>query len=74
MPQFELEEVGEGRVSGLRRGRTAEDAVRRAIGPHQDAVVGVAADEDLQGWQEVTLDGRPSGRIRLHQRMRFRRD
>lgn len=74
MPQFELDSVGSDRVSGLFRGRTAEEAVLRALERQPGAPLAVAAAEDVQGWREVLLDDAPAGRVRLHQRMRFRRD
>lgn len=74
MPQYELEAVGRPPVSGLHRGRTPEEAIRRAAGLDAAVPVQVATVEDVQAWQEVTIDGTPAGRIRLHQRMRFRRD
>ncbi len=72
MPQFELDGVGPARTSGLRRARDAEDAVRRAVGVGVAAVV--EAEEDVQGWRTVQIGGEPAGRVRVHQRMRFRRD
>jgi hypothetical protein len=72
MPQFELDAVGEARASGLVRARTPEEAVRQAVG--EGPPVEVAPEADLQGWQAVTVGGEASGRVRLHQRMRFRRD
>lgn len=73
MPQFELDEVGSERAGGLHRGRSAEDAVRRATSTPHDVAVSVG-EEDVQGWRAIEIDGRPAGRVRLHQRMRFRRD
>lgn len=74
MPQFEFESVVPAAESGLHRGRSPEDAVRRAARADDTADVQVADDEDLHGWREVRIDGIPAGRLRLHQRMRFRRD
>ena len=74
MPQFELENVGPSTFSGLVRGRTAEEAVRRGASIRADAALTVTSEADLQGWQEVVMDGEVYGRVRLHQRMRFRRD
>ena len=74
VPQFELDNVGLGGFSGFVRGRTAVEAVRRGAELAEGALLTVAAEEDLQGWQEVVVDGEVSGRVRLHQRMRFRRD
>ena len=73
MPQFELDAVGPGRFSGRTRGRTPEEAVRHSAGLGEEVAVELG-DEDLHGWRAVELDGRPSGRVRLHQRMQFRRD
>ena len=74
MPQFELAQVGPGAFSGLVRGRTPEEAVRQATGMPPDAELQVSPEADVQGWQAVTMEGEPSGRVRPHQRMRFRRD
>ena len=73
MPQFELDTVGPDRFCGRTRGRTPEDAVQRAAGLDAAATVSLGS-EDLQGWRDVEIDGQPSGRVRLHQRMQFRRD
>jgi len=74
MPQFELDAVGPESVSGLFRGRTPEEAIRRAGGVDDEVPVVVVSEEDVQGWQQVEIDSTPAGRVRLHQRMRFRRD
>ena len=74
MPQFELESVGPGRFSGRARGRTPEEAVRRAAELPAEVIVTVEEDENVHGWRTVRLDGEASGRVRLHQRMQFRRD
>lgn len=74
MPQYELDAVGAEEYSGRVRGRTPDEAVRRAISLPDDAAVVLADDEDLHGWREVRIDSTPSGRVRLHQRMQFRRD
>ncbi|MEP0548223.1 MAG: hypothetical protein ABJF88_14905 [Rhodothermales bacterium] len=74
MPQYELDHVGPAAYGGRVRGRTPEEAVRRAADLDDDAAVTVGDDADLHGWQEVRIDGEPSGRVRLHQRMQFRRD
>ena len=71
MPQYELDAPG---AAGLHRGRDATDAVARATGCDR-AAVEVAPGADDAGWQAVTVDGRPAGRVRDHAaRMRFRRD
>jgi hypothetical protein len=74
MPQYELENVGPDGFSGRTRGRTPDEAVRRALGLAAEDDVSVADDADLQGWQTVRIDGEEAGRIRPHQRMQFRRD
>ena len=74
MPQFELEQVGPDGFSGLARGRTPEEAVRRGIRLREECIVTIDSEADVQGWQSVQVDGAPSGRVRPHQRMRFRRD
>lgn len=74
MPQFELEEVGPAGFSGRVRGRTPEEAVRQAAELPEAARVEVEEETDLHGWAAVRVDGQPAGRVRLHQRMRFRRD
>ena len=71
MPQFELDDVHG--FTGRQRGRSPEEAVRRAIGL-SEADVRVDEAADLHGWQSVRVDGEPTGRVRLHQRMQFRRD
>lgn len=74
MPQFELEGVGPSEVSGLHRGRTPEEAVEQAAGLSPTEGMEVEEEEDLQGWRQVRVGGEPAGRVRVHQRMRFRRD
>lgn len=74
MPQYELEDVGPASFTGRQRGRSPEEAVRQAADLPDDAPLEVEPEADLQGWQAVRIDGAPSGRVRLHQRMRFRRD
>jgi hypothetical protein len=74
MPQYELEGVGPSRFSGLQRGRTPEEAARLAGGVPDASALVVSPEVDRDGWQAVTVDDVPSGRLRLHQRMRFRRD
>lgn len=73
MPQYELDRV-RGDVSGRFRGRTPEEAVRRAAALPDTAEIAVDTEADLHGWQAVCIGGEASGRIRLHQRMQFRRD
>jgi hypothetical protein len=74
MPQYELDAVGPARFSGLARGRSAEDAVRRSGGVPEAAEVALGEPDGPEAWQEVQVDGEPAGRVRAHQRMRFRRD
>lgn len=74
MPQYELDNAGPVRFSGLARGRTPEDAVRRSGGVPGDAPVEIEEPEGPEGWQPVRVGGEPAGRLRAHQRMRFRRD
>ncbi len=74
MPQFELEASGQ--PAAFVRARSPEDAVRRALGgpDRQSAALAVGEAEAGTGWQEVTVDGEPWGRVRPSDRMRFRRD
>jgi hypothetical protein len=74
MPQYELDAAGPARSSGRQRGRTPEEAVRLAGEVPDASTLVVAPEADGEGWQAVTVDGVPSGRVRPHQRMRFRRD
>ena len=74
MPQYELDAVGPAAVSGLHRGRTPEEAVARAAALPEGTPLTLDPEPDDHGWQAVRLGGAPSGRVRLHQRMRFRRD
>lgn len=74
MPQYELEDVGPDSFSGRMRGRTPDEAVRRAADLPDTADVAVDEEDDLHGWQAVRIGGEPAGRVRLHQRMQFRRD
>lgn len=73
MPQYELDRTGEG-AGALVRGRSPEDAVRRAVDVPEATAVEVDAPEGVEGWQAVRVGGEAAGRIRAHQRMRFRRD
>ena len=74
MPQFELEAAGE--PAAFVRARSPEDAVRRALPaePGRQPPVALADAQAGTGWQDVTVDGRPWGRVRPRDRMRFRRD
>ena len=62
------------RAIAYRKARTAEAAVRRGAQLHKETVLTVASLVDVQGWQDVRMDGEASGRVRLHQRMMFRRN
>lgn len=74
MPQYELDGVGTAAYAGRTRGRTPDEAVRRALGLDETAAVVISDEEDVHGWRDVRIDDEPSGRVRLHQRMQFRRD
>jgi len=74
MPQYELDNVGSDDFCGRMRGRTPDEAVRRALDLGAEAAVAVADEADLKGWHLVRIDGAEAGRVRLHQRMQFRRD
>lgn len=78
MPQFELEDVKSGKGIERVRARSAEEAARSWLGLPEDAKVKFEkADspmEELEGWRKVIGAGVVRGRIRPHQRMRFRRD
>ena len=76
MPQYEYEPApsADSAAPARHRGRTPADAVARALGVAREQV-DVSADADDHGWQAVSVDGEPAGRIRDHAaRMRFRRD
>ena len=68
MPQYEIEIVGS--EPRRLRARSPEDAAVRAgvesprLGP----------EADVAGWREVLSKGVAVGRVREHNRMRFRRD
>jgi len=74
MPQYELDNVGASKYSGRTRGRTPEEAVRRALDLPADADISVSDAADVKGWQAVRIGGAEAGQIRPHQRMQFRRD
>lgn len=71
MPQFELDTDGAAR---LVRGRSADDAVRRALALPEAARVEFGEPEGGTQWAELRVDGAPRGRLRPRDRMRFRRD
>jgi len=73
VPQYELDRTG-AEAGALVRGRSPEDAVRRAAEVPDATAVEVDAPEGVEGWQAVRVGGEAAGRIRAHQRMRFRRD
>ncbi len=66
--------MGPASFSGLVRGRTPDEAIRRATDVPDAVEIAVEAEADVHGWQTVLFDGAPMGRVRPHQRMRFRRD
>ncbi|MEM9997798.1 MAG: hypothetical protein AAF809_08860 [Bacteroidota bacterium] len=72
MPQFEFDPAETNAPVQLIRGRDAADAARRVLAVPVDTIAITAPDEE--GWQTVTEDEAVAGRLRLHQRMRFRRD
>jgi hypothetical protein len=72
VPQFEIDPART--LAQTLRARTAEDAVRQSAGLAADASIALGEAEPGSGWQEVTVDGEPWGRVRAHSRMRFRRD
>lgn len=72
MPTFETERPGA--PAETLRARDAADAVRRAAGLPADAAVDVAEPSGPDGWCDASVNGTPSGRVRPHARMRFRRD
>ena len=72
MPQYELD-ADDGATRQV-RGRSPEDAVRRALGPAPGAEVSVGEAELGTGWCEVRVGGAPAGRVRPRARMTFRRD
>ena len=71
MPQFELDTDGAPRLA---RGRSPQDAARRALGLAPDARLELGEPEAGTQWAELRVDGVPAGRIRPRGRMRFRRD
>lgn len=77
MPQFELTDTGGGAV-GRVRARDPEEAVRAWLGLEEGIEVSLedppAAMDALEGWRIIRVKGEELGRIRPHQRMRFRRD
>ena len=68
MPQFEVE-TATGKSQVL-RARNVEDAAHRA--GWTDATI--SPEADVQGWRDVVASGEAVGRVREHNRMRFRRD
>ena len=74
MPQYEVELSRPTRIRTRQRGLDPADAVRQAADLPADAQVAVEAEADLKGWSAVTVEGEAAGRVRPHQRMRFRRD
>jgi hypothetical protein len=78
MPQFELRKSESGGDVERLRARSPEEAVRRWLDiPADEAVTFEKVPtplEALEGWSIIRVAGRARGRIRPHQRMRFRRD
>ncbi|MEM1057264.1 MAG: hypothetical protein AAGI52_17230 [Bacteroidota bacterium] len=72
MPQYEVE-TPDGDLQRL-RAKTPEDAARRAVLVDTSDQVALAPEADVQGWRTITLEGQEVGRVRVHNRMRFRRD
>lgn len=72
MPQFELDVPPD--APRHVRGRSAEDAARRALGLAADAEVALGEAAQGSGWAELRVDGEVRGRLRARDRMRFRRD
>ena len=75
MPQFEIQRRAA--APAFVRARSAQDAVRRhaelPADPGRQSIA-LAGAEPGTGWQAVTVDGEPWGRVRPRDRMRFRRD
>ncbi len=78
MPQFEIEDIAN--LKGIDRVRalSTEHAVRQWLNLPDDVPVELgrpdSAMEQLEGWQTIRVEGVEKGRVRPHQRMRFRRD
>jgi len=78
MPQFELQQSTSNDNIDRIRARDPESAIREWLGLADDEEVtlekGQSAMEQLEGWQVIRVGGVVKGRVRPHQRMRFRRD
>jgi hypothetical protein len=77
MPQFELIEEGRTGRRARVRARSLEDAARSFFRIRDDLELRLEALDDLSGlggWMYVYVDEHRYGRIRNHDRMRFRRD
>jgi hypothetical protein len=78
MPQFEIKDSSSTEEIKRIRARTAEEAVRAWYQLSPDTMVSLEREEDqmdeLEGWRIIRVHGHMKGRIRAHQRMRFRRD
>lgn len=81
MPKFEIRRDENPDAPLFQRGRTAADAVTRALSDASTSLstgageVEVEETPDERGWMIIRLNGKIVGRIRDHAaRMRFRRD
>ena len=78
MPQFELEDIASRRGIERVRAISAEAAVRQwlSLPDDSDVELGKAPTsmDELEGWFTIRVGGVVRGRVRPHQRMRFRRD
>ena len=78
LPQFDLRDPKADSADKLIRARSGEEAVRLWLDLPHDIDVTLrtpeAPMEALEGWKAVFVDDVYRGRIRPHQRMRFRRD
>ncbi len=74
MPQFELDSVGPQKINSIVRARSAKEAILRALELSDNSEVEVSEEQDVQGWRDVFVNGKACCRVRLHQRMKFRRD
>lgn len=79
MPQYELDPAASSSQSAdgasrLIRGRSPEDAVRRALSLDAGAEIEIGDAALGTGWCGVHVDGALAARLRARDRMRFRRD
>ncbi len=74
MPQFEIETIGDsGNVQRI-RARDEKDAVLRMGKWTEEDGIRIVDQRELEGWRMIVVNGKPSGRVRPFQRMKFRRD